>query len=1101
MPSDISRTSDEQRYDGIVMQQGRVILDRDVNALRQTIDRRIANDALDIIGPCGTPDDGFVIGPAPGTTSPASPPLWSPPLAPTSPPSAEPYDFSISAGTMYVGGQRAVFPPDVPGQGTVEYSYFDQPNWVSPTTPATPPNQEFIYLHLLENEVSAVEDPELKDVALGGPDTTQRLHLVKRVKRLSVGSADCSVAREEAARTWLAAGFVFEPQTMRLVPQATLQVSYADPSTATDPCDPIAQGGYLGADNQLIRVQVISAGPSGAPPGIVWGYDNASFLYRASVSPQTPTTVVLAQSPVDAFHIPQLGQVVEILRSAYIIDTEPNATDAQQADTIRCVAEAHGVICTLTAPYQPDTLSLSLDQSLPSEYLDDTNPLFVRIWQSQLAAVTADGTTLYPLQNADGSQTGVQITLGMQGNSLPIGVYWMFAVRPSTPQAVYPERFLMRLQPPDGPRQWICPLGTIDWTDGAISPPGSPPTSTPAFHDCRNAFCNLVDACEQHSATGCCSVTLRPEDLAADPTALQRAADQFLGAADGAAICLSQGTFVLSQPLLLTARHSGLTIEGCHGAVAIQASTNAKAGEFIQGLVIVAGADRITLKGLTFNPPTVELALALLANKNALASLGSVANEGAKTTCGLRVRDCTRLKVVGCAVELSPPAGGETFGAGIFVSGNCPALSVIANEFTSPPRVSTPSPVELRLSVNIGLPRAQAGAIAGILVAPAINIDTVPITGEKISAGKSSISLPAVLDDAEFVANSLSGLSVAFLMVAAAGGVKFADNRVTDCVGGIWFAAIRPTVFADAVAVLDLLDQEIPQGAAPAKAMVLAMLYPLPSSAAAAQAPATLPPQLHIVDNRIDAVPADGSASGPACLLYSTGSDEVLSKNAAATFDPTILLNSNQLRSYCGTGIAVAEVDTLTPLIGERVANEFAINHSKNTGSVKFESTAKSTVNQVVAGLMKAWNADPVGATLASASGGKTLTLTAKTPGFPLNLGTSVASAGKDNLTATITTAAVPAYGATACVLAAANIVIHGNLIHNLLRITETKLEPYSLFVGPPSATMAITGNVLIGATNIGALRSDVPAFSATSLANVPELTTIASWRFLNNAH
>ena len=846
---------------------------------------------------------------------------------------------------------------------------------------------------------------------------------------------------------------------------------------------------------------MIAGGPSGAPPGIVWGYDNASFLYRAAASPQTPTTLVLAQSPVDAFHVPQQGQVVEVLRSAYIIDTEPNATDPQQADTIRCVAEAHGVICTLTAPYQPDTLSLSLDESLPADYLNDTNPLFVRIWQSQIAAVTADGVTLYALQSADGSQTGVQVAMGVgaQGNPLPIGAYWMFAVRPSTPQAVYPERFLIRPEPPDGPRQWICPLGTIDWTGGTTSPPGSPPFSMPVFHDCRNTFCNLVDACQQHSAAGCCSVTLRPEDLAADPAALQKAADQYLGAAGGVAICLSQGTFVLSQPLLLTARHSGLTIEGCHGAVTIQASTNTKAAEFIQGLVSVSGADNITLKGLTFNPPAVDLALALRADKKALASIGSVANEGSKAMWGLRVRDCTRLNVVGCVFELTPPAGGGVFGAGIFASGNCSAFNVIANQFKSPGRVSVPSAVELRLSVNIGLPRAQAGAIVGVLMVPAIKLDTAPVVGTRLSAGKSSISLPAVLDQAEFVGNSSSGLSVAFLIVAAAGTVKFADNRVTDCIGGIWLAAIRPTVFADAVAVIDLLDQEIPQGVALAKAMILAVLYPLPGSAAGAKPPATPPPQLQIVDNRIDAVPADGSASGPACLLYSTADDAVLTKNAAATFDPTILLNSNQLRNNCATGTAVAEVDTFTPTLGARVANKFAINHSNNFGTVKFASTAKSTPNQVVTGLMKAWNTDPAAAALASASGGKALTLTAKTPGFPLNLGASVATAGKDNLTATITTAAVPAYGATACVLATANIVINGNLVHNLQRTIFTKIEPYSLFVAPATATMAITGNVLIGATNIGTVRSDVPAFSAGSLANVPELASIASWRFLNN--
>ncbi len=63
MPSDRSRRTDTLRdgYSGVVAQQGRVILDRDFNALQGLTAERIARDALDFVGPCGTPDDGFRI--------------------------------------------------------------------------------------------------------------------------------------------------------------------------------------------------------------------------------------------------------------------------------------------------------------------------------------------------------------------------------------------------------------------------------------------------------------------------------------------------------------------------------------------------------------------------------------------------------------------------------------------------------------------------------------------------------------------------------------------------------------------------------------------------------------------------------------------------------------------------------------------------------------------------------------------------------------------------------------------------------------------------------------------------------------------------------
>jgi hypothetical protein len=501
MPSDKTRTSDDirQGYKGPVMQQGRVILDRDFNALHDTISSAIEADALDIIGPCGTPDDGFAIS-IQGISSPPEPGLWVPP-APLVAPVLHPFDFLISPGTMYVGGQRAVFPAADPGQQPFTYSYFDQPDWIQPDdpsggSPVGTPQIEFIYLHLFEQEVSAVEDSDLKDVALGGPDTTQRLRLMRRVRRLPIDAGDCASALAQAEGVWLERGLQFAPPTMELLPQAALQVGFTQSATASDPCDPVATGGYLGAENQLIRVQISDSGGGTAGSGkLLWGYDNASFLYRVTINPDDSKTLQLNQSPVDAFHSPKAGQVVEVLRTAAVLESDPDASDPFHQQTIvRCIAEPSGEVLTLAAGYDPEAGTVVLDQVLPAEYVGDATPVFLRIWQAELGFDPAGGTV--ELADAAGVTTGVQVTITIPTNGTPpVGAYWMIAVRPSTPQAVYPERFLRHPQPPDGPRQWACPLAVIDWTDNADASPLSSPPVPQVTQDCRNHFPPLTHIC------------------------------------------------------------------------------------------------------------------------------------------------------------------------------------------------------------------------------------------------------------------------------------------------------------------------------------------------------------------------------------------------------------------------------------------------------------------------------------------------------------------------------------------------------------------------------------------------------------------------------
>src|ERR1700761_192400 len=104
MGSDRARVTydPKQQYRSVVMQQGRVTLEADWNEAQQITKEEIRREALDFVGPCGTPDNGYSLV------------LPSQPTQPL-------FDFSVDGGTMYVGGMRAHL------SGSVQYS--SQPDW------------------------------------------------------------------------------------------------------------------------------------------------------------------------------------------------------------------------------------------------------------------------------------------------------------------------------------------------------------------------------------------------------------------------------------------------------------------------------------------------------------------------------------------------------------------------------------------------------------------------------------------------------------------------------------------------------------------------------------------------------------------------------------------------------------------------------------------------------------------------------------------------------------------------------------------------------------------------------------------------------------
>jgi hypothetical protein len=646
--SDRARISfdSSRHWRSVISQQGRVSVEADANEANSiaTVSRRAA--LIETIGPSGTPDDGYRV--LPGDSGSVA------------------GDLTIQPGVLYVGGERMEL--------DVGVDYASQPDWIDSdgdplwVDPAIPDGggSASVYLLLREQEVGAVEDPALLEVALGGPDTAARSRILQRIVRTSTTATNCVDALTALEEKWATAGQLFEPGTMLLRSQATLQVSYQQPPTIATLCQPGGQGGYLGAENQLIRVQVASVDSDGMPT-LVWGYDNASFMYRISGAlTEGATTLTLASAPVDSYHQPQSGQAVEILQAA-----------AQLTDS-DYIAASSGMVTMLTAPYATDTQQVELADGLTAAQA--ASPLlFMRVWQGTLPWSAAP----LPL---DG--TGVQITVGNAGATWHVGDYWSFAVRPGTPSTVspiYPERIVDSPQPPNGPTMWACPLGLVTWPSSG---------GTPTIGDCRAHFDDLVTLTEE--SKGECTISVRPDDVN-EGAGLQSLVDS-LANSGPSSICLQPGTYTLPSPLVIRAGADPLTIECCLGGAVLQAVADTStpptsAVPFTLGLIVAESAAQLTLRGLKFSLPSVPFQFAadaiggLPSDRQAL--LTTFGND-MMVGFGVGVLSGTNVKIEACTFDFPDVTTVNLLSAGVLATGTVNGLELTECSFTATEPTTTP---------------------------------------------------------------------------------------------------------------------------------------------------------------------------------------------------------------------------------------------------------------------------------------------------------------------------------------------------------------------------------------------------------------------------
>jgi hypothetical protein len=514
---DITRVAFDprKRYASVRMQAGRVLLDDDFNEAERISDEDERRARIEIVGPSGTSNDGFAI--SNGRLN-----------------ALGEMTFDIGAGSYYLGGLRLENP-------AVE-TYALQDDWLQQPASerAVPPNGriDLVYLETWQQPVSAVEDSELFEAGLAGPDTAARVRAMWRVHVAEAArGTDCPGAWAALLASWQAAHLGTLDETFERVVDAELSVDPAASGTGGDLCSPAIAGGYLGAENQAIRVELVDA------THFTWGFDNAAPLYRCRVSGDR-VTVILDTEPKDQEHWPLAGQIVEILPWSAVL---PNNEK---------LAETSGHLSRVAGSYDPDTRELVLatpisatppfgEDWLGREDHAELGPKFfyLRVWNRGDDLASPPAIPFVAGTPVTLGATGLDITF--TGSDFVTGDHWIIAARPDTPQRIVPWQLEVK-RGPHGIRRWFTPLALVQWhLNGGLG--------FDVLHDCRPTFQPLT------RIRGCCTVTVGDGLHSFGKfTSIQKAIDSL--PLDGGKVCILPGSY--TEQVTIRKRRN-ITIEGC----------------------------------------------------------------------------------------------------------------------------------------------------------------------------------------------------------------------------------------------------------------------------------------------------------------------------------------------------------------------------------------------------------------------------------------------------------------------------------------------------------------------------------------------------------
>ncbi|MBD2511503.1 hypothetical protein IQ274_27805 [Nostoc sp. LEGE 12447] len=435
----------KQNFLRVLMQQGRVQIDADWNEQISILLHYLQTLATDIIGPHGGPiNAGFKI-------------LVNDDLN-----NAEIRknlgDFQISQGHYYVNGILC--------ENHEIISYLKQNNYPLINTTKDKPSIPFlVYLDVWERHITYIENPKIREVALGGVDTGTRSQVIWQVKtqRLENNVTTRSqIEWDKLVNTW-------QPENRGLL-QAQAKIEREQ----TEACLIKPDAAYRGEENQLYRVEIHT--DTAGEVTFKWSRENASVIFpieeitldSSKDTENTTVTIKLQQWwQDDRFGLAE-NDWVELVDDDYVLHqwfeplwqvTVVNFTDLQLT------------LKSQQAPSRPIGLST---KKYP----------FLRRWEQQKrndVELKNGAIAITEAQEWFTLEKGVQIKFpDFQNHSFRTGDYWLIPARTATGDVEWPSDN-------DGKPQKLPPHGVYH----SYAPLALFTNSFPYLYDCRRQFYTL----------------------------------------------------------------------------------------------------------------------------------------------------------------------------------------------------------------------------------------------------------------------------------------------------------------------------------------------------------------------------------------------------------------------------------------------------------------------------------------------------------------------------------------------------------------------------------------------------------------------------------
>jgi hypothetical protein len=476
MKADLSRQTfdPKKRYSGVLMQQGRVLLDAEWNEQQEIHQRRAESGAEDVIGPSGSPIDedgkatGFEI-------------------------TAQDGKLYIGEGHIYVDGVLCVNDSEDP------IPYDGQPNPPNPddltgwmdsesTEPENgDPKLGLVYLDVWERHITHLDNDRIREVALGGPDTTTRKQSVWQVKVMEIAPEQDDIqlltryaelqAKSELNESEAQELSKISPHAVKILgslckrgektldkleepPTGKLSARTKEPSGTSGPCQVPPGSGYGRLENQLYRVEIHRRGNL-ATARFKWSRDNGCLATGIEDVDVGKKEITVKDTGRDEFLSFANGQWVEVVDD----HTELQGRYRQLLQIDKPVDHARRVITVRQSPPPIDP---------------DLHPK-LRRWD-QNGEANENGLKLEKQELED----GIEVEFG--SGEYRAGDYWLIPARTATGDIEWP-----RVDPedpdsdpvaqsPHGVRHRFCALAIVaaaqDDSGDRLS----------VLRDCRNLF-------------------------------------------------------------------------------------------------------------------------------------------------------------------------------------------------------------------------------------------------------------------------------------------------------------------------------------------------------------------------------------------------------------------------------------------------------------------------------------------------------------------------------------------------------------------------------------------------------------------------------------